>query len=346
MSGIASQQPTKTRHNFSTLPKAEAACMRPLIFVLLAAPFPCHSLESRCASHDELKACEHSSQSDEENFTEQKSYPTYTKDKLRLKPYEPSYLVIKSHASGLNKFKEEYTSLNAHFSFSYDFYYPKSQLWKVFGSYTGEFDFYFQTRESDPVINRLNNPALHLRLADTASWPQKLTADYIDFAIEHKSDGQTKRIDAENLAEANVAYQSGDERYFDDFDMGDNFFSTELKFHRSRQSLYIKLKLYPEGKEEEINWGDLAGQQVTIEDFDRWRFLYAARQKNGNQFSAEWTLGDRWFKSDSFNFDYMFNVKNALPLYIRYHSGPLETQSNYSYPVDSIAIGIKLAPYL
>lgn len=320
--------------------------MRLAILAILAAAFSCHALESECSSQDETKVCEDAHHNEEDNFTEKKSYPKYSKNELRLKPYEPSYLVIKSHASGSNKFTRNYTSINAHFSFSYDFYYPKSELWKLFGSYTGEFDFYYTTRESDPVINRLNNPALHIRLADKFSWTEKLKADYIDLAIEHKSNGQTKSIDFKNLAEANAAYKSGEERYFDDFDMGDNYFSTELKFRQSRQSFYIKLKLYPENKEEEINWGDLAGKQVTIEDFDRWRLLYAARQKNGNQFSAEWTIGDRWFKSDSFNFDYMFNVKNALPLYIRYHSGPLETQSNYSYPVDSIAIGIKFAPYL
>jgi hypothetical protein len=143
----------------------------------------------------------------------------------------------------------------------------------------------------------------------------------------------------------NSAYYSGNERYFDDIDMGDNFLSTELRFKRAYYNYYLKLKLYPENKDEEIIWGDLASRHITMEDFDRWRFLYSAKQENGNEFSFEWTLGDKWFKTDSFNIDYMFVIANSIPLYLRYHTGPLETQANYSYPVDSIAIGIKLRPY-
>lgn len=320
--------------------------MKNALFLIMTASAPCLSSVNDPGCCNTTSLTEATAPSTEENFTEKLSQPKYPKEMLRLKPYEPSYLVLKSHSSGSNKYKKEYTGLNAHFSFSYDFFAADNYRWKVFGSYTGEFDFYLLARDSDPVINRLNNPAVHLRLLDRASWPNRVGADFIDFALEHKSDGQTQLIQEENLTSMNEAYYKGNERYFDDIDMGDNYFSAEAKFSKTRHNLYIKFKLYPEGKEEEIIWGNLAGKNVTIEDFDRWRILYTAKQKNGNEFSAAWTIGDRWFKADSFNVDYMINICNTFPLYFRFHSGPLETQSNYSFPVNSFAVGIKFAPYL
>ena len=74
----------------------------------------------------------------------------------RFKSYEPNY--------GIWRFiegDEDDDALTAHYSFRYDFRGGPGV--NLYLAYTGEFDFYMGTRESAPVINRLNNPAIHLR---------------------------------------------------------------------------------------------------------------------------------------------------------------------------------------
>jgi hypothetical protein len=65
------------------------------------------------------------------------------------------------------------------------------------------------------------------------------------------------------------------------------------------------------------------------------------------QVEAQWTVGDKGFKTDSLDLAWQWTEgKNwGLPLYVRYHVGPLNTLSNYTQRQDSIGVGVRFAAF-
>ncbi|MBI5891011.1 MAG: phospholipase A [Nitrosomonadales bacterium] len=281
--------------------------------------------------------------------------------RARLAPYEPSY--VKVHKS-----VGDDLTLRAHYSFKYTAYPVSNELesndgkscttniladehliypdGEIYLSYIGEFDFYMfdsPDRPSSPVINRISNPALHYRRhLENINW--------IDVGFEHRSNGQTTEVSSPaDAARVQQAYIQEDRVFFDGISRGSNYFSLEVhKLIRNADkdkeiSTYVKLKVYA-SKNSEITWGPLAGTNISISDYDRLRFLAKRALLGNDELTIEWMLGDKMLKTDSWNLDYQFSRSAALPLYIGFHFGPMQTLSDYTTEVKSISIGLKFAP--
>lgn len=258
----------------------------------------------------------------------------------RLKTFEPNYFVYRWS-------EDDEAALRAHFSLRYltcryqDDDAPVKILAnsEMFFSYTGEFDFYVNTRPSGPVINRISNPAIHLR-------KRKLplgVIDWVDFSFEHKSDGQSTEVTSlRDIERVELALLEHDHRYFDTISRGSNYFAVEVHVKGDWISAYSKLKLY-ESMDSAITWGDLRGKGIAISDYDRLTTVLRANL-GGGELSVDWTLGDKLLKTDSWNADYLISKAWAIPLYFRVHHGPLYTLSNYTKTEDYFGIGVKLVP--
>lgn len=216
----------------------------------------------------------------------------------------------------------------------------------LYFSYTGEFDFYARTRPSDPVINRLSNPALHLQLdRNYLAWLES-RFEWIDVAFEHRSNGQVTEVDTpQEAARAQLAYDTNDHVYFDSLSRGSNYFSIEARVTSGDEmtSYSAKLKKYV-SQNTEITWGPLAGTNTMISDYDRLKLLVRHRMNAKSDFSVEWTIGDQGFNTDSFNVGFLPNRDWPFPLYIRYHSGPMHTLSNYTENQSYLGIGFEFTP--
>jgi hypothetical protein len=207
---------------------------------------------------------------------------------------------------------------------------------EIYFSYTGEFDYYVDTRPSGPVVNRINNPAFHLRkFLKSVEW--------VDFSFEHKSDGQSTEVTtSRDIESVELAYRDRDFRYFDTISRGSNYLAVEIKAQNDFITSFAKLKLY-ESMDSEITWGDQKGKGITIADYDRLTTVLRANIGDG-EISLDWTIGDKLLKTDSWNADYLISKKWAVPLYFRAHYGPLYTLSNYTKNENYLGIGVKLTP--
>lgn len=216
----------------------------------------------------------------------------------------------------------------------------------LYFSYTGEFDFYARTRPSDPVINRLSNPALHLQFKNNDwTWPDS-RFKWIDIAFEHRSNGQVTEVDtAQEIARAQLAYDTNDHTFFDSISRGSNYFSLQAMVESSDKmtSYTAKLKKYV-SQNTEITWGPLAGTNTMISDYDRVKLLIRHRMDTKSDFSIEWTIGDQGLSTDSINLSYLPNRDWAFPIYFRYHSGPMHTLSNYTENQNYLGFGFEFIP--
>lgn len=268
----------------------------------------------------------------------------HEKDIVRLTAYEPNYFIYRTGSNDEN-------ALRVHYSFKYMLADKKLNAGSVlfdknsiFASYTGEFDFYVGTRESSPVVNRINNPAFHFRHSLSDNKPcdeDKGRFEWIDFSLEHKSNGQAEDAGSPRGAErAARAYTENDRYYFDTVSRSSNFIAMEAKY-KSHYSAYAKLKLYI-SDESEITWGNKANKGIDLEDYDRAKLGFSKTFAD-SEFSVTWTLGDELLKTDSFDVDYTHSIA-GIPFVIRYHNGPMFSLSNYAEPENYIGIGFKLIP--
>ena len=219
--------------------------------------------------------------------------------------------------------------------------------------YTGEFDFYWGTRPSSPVINRISNPGFHFRQYNEGRW------QWWDLGIEHRSNGQT--VDAHAQVQtpagpvnaAQLAYEKGDHAYFDAISRATNYLTAETHYLLNPSfDLYARIKFLYFGTETDVTWGPLADQNVKMRDYDRFRFIltytFGGRRPDrtlGEQSSlfAEWTVGDKALQSDSMNVGLYLPIPTRagrLPFFVRLHLGPMETLSNYTKSQSSIGVGL------
>ena len=263
---------------------------------------------------------------------------SFTKGATRFRSFEPNYFVYRWS-------EEDDAALRAHFSVSYlsceygnDAPVFLLKNTEVFFSYTGEFDYYVNTRPSGPVVNRINNPAIHLR-----KFLENI--DWIDFSFEHKSDGQSTEVTfPRDVERAELAFIERDFRYFDTISRGSNYFGTEIKVKNDLITSFVKLKIY-ESMNSAITWGNQKGKGITIADYDRLTTVLRANIGNG-EISLDWTIGDKLFKTDSWNADYLISKEWPVPLYFRAHYGPLYTLSNYTKNENYFGVGVKLTPFI
>ena len=292
----------------------------------------------------------------------------------RFRGYEPTYAIYKWT-------QDDESTIRAHFSFRYLIFTPDcvgayrrtsaepdrkaalQNLQQCFDTpsphewylmYTGEFDFYWGTRASGPVINRISNPGFHYRL-----YKRTHGFEWFDVGIEHRSDGQTVDVHDEvatpagNVKTAELAYQKGDHAYFDTLSRDTNYLTAETHYLLSNSlDVYARVKYLYFGNETEITWGPLADQNIKMRDYDRFRFIlnWTFGQRRANKTRAEqagaffeWTLGDKALWNDSLNVGLYLPVpwgSGNVPLFARLHLGPMETLSNYTKSQSSFGIGL------
>ncbi len=250
---------------------------------------------------------------------------------------------------------------------------------EYFVTYTGEFNFYAFTRDSSPVINRISNPAFHYRkYLEGNSLYGFASLRWFDVAIEHRSDGQV--IDADERIEdassvndgrykAQVEFENGNHEYFDAISRGANFISIEGRFqiggsHNNDTSkckttvacfdLWLSLKPIYLSMDSNVTWGSAKNRKMKFSDYDRGRLVLSNTVFTKNKFiseieiGGEWTIGDELLDTDSINLNLIltlnggiFGENTKIPLYIRYHNGPMNTLSDYTKEQESLGIGLR-----
>ena len=216
---------------------------------------------------------------------------------------------------------------------------------EFFLAYTGEFDFYLNTRASGPVINRISNPGIYLRkyFAD-----QRFSS--LMLSLEHRSNGQVTEIDETDsgVLKTQTAFANDNHEYFDGISRGSNYFELEAKFKPSEvDRLYASIKKYI-NQDSAVNWGPTAANNPKIADYDRIRLLWTRQMvifDRQSEFALEWLIGDRGLETDSFDIDFMYPISfwgADFPFFIKYHGGPMNTLSDYTREQDTLGFGIKL----
>ena len=311
-------------------------------------------------------------------------------EQWRFQPFEPNY--------GLWQWTEDDDqALEAHYSFKYLFTAPDCtdkhrskkktikqcidgywNRWDVFIAYTGEFDFYMQTRDSSPIVNRINNPTIHARrYMGEMDGGRFSTLRYLDLAFQHLSNGQT--FDAETMENGAFVAQTAfltdpNSAFFDSVSRSANFISVEARFrlgnHRNKKNpitgrclgtkgcydLWLRLIPWYVTDDNIVTWGPGAGRRDRIADYDRLRIIFAynrefpkERDKSGLralEYSLAWRIGDDLFKTDSFDFSIFLpwqigSRRWSLPFYAQYHYGPMNNLSNYTRKQSSFGIGLR-----
>jgi hypothetical protein len=232
----------------------------------------------------------------------------------------------------------------------------------VFFSYTGEFDFYMGTRDSSPVINRMNNPALHINtLIDQKDWRKTKDINswkirFIDLGIEHRSNGQDKDVDELNdngALRTVVAYDEGDDEFFDSISRSADYLSFavgSMNIARDANNYKVSLKAYLDD-DSDVNWGSKAGDQPSFQDYDVVR-IYLSKKLDFVESSwlpsltlaTEYTIGEEMLDTDSADVMLIaqlrfFDGTLELPLFAKAHFGPMDTLSNYTDSVTSFGVG-------
>jgi len=225
-------------------------------------------------------------------------------------------------------------------------------------AYTGEFDFYVNTRPSGPVINRTSNPAVFGRLDFYHP-----VFNWVEFGFQHRSDGQAFEIyDPRTPGAVNpqirAAYAANDVAFFDTISRGSNYFSLATGYGsedqtngRSTLELSASVKMYT-SQDTAVNWGPLANTGVSILDYDvaNLSFSYGLIDSGilkGTRVLLEYMIGRDLLKKDSGDVslfvpltldpdhnDWMF------PFYIRAHFGPMDRLSDYTRVHNSVGAGL------
>lgn len=240
---------------------------------------------------------------------------------------------------------------------------------EFFFTFTGEFDFYVSSRDSGPVINRISNPALHFRkYLGKSTNLGAMSLRWLDLGLEHRSNGQVVEadvtIDDPGSADfgrfrTQVEFESNNHEYFDALSRSANYLSIEGKFQVGKyydqdeslcdttakcMQLYVSVKPFYSNVEADVTWGSLANTDVTFSDYDRLRIIAANKFADDVELSLEWTIGDEGFDTDSININLGYPISvwgMKLPLYIRYHHGPMNTLSDYTREQNAWGIGLR-----
>lgn len=253
-------------------------------------------------------------------------------------------------------------AIRGHFSFKYTMlgtpYVParsrvsdpkadKNKGWEFFLAYTGEFDFYYGTRASGPVINRLNNPAVYGRLPLQRYFGLGDKDDNVYLSLEHRSNGQVTDVASPLGRERAIrAYDIQDRHFFDAISRGSDFIAGTLELvdvaKEQVRDLDLRLKVRRFfHQENSVTWGPEAARGPSLNDYDRVTASVSWRNQLG-WFDLTWRLGDGRGRTDSWTLGYQVSQQN-FPLYVRLHRGPMNTLSNYTQRQDSLGFGFRFA---
>jgi hypothetical protein len=246
---------------------------------------------------------------------------------------------------------------------------------EFFFSYTGEFDFYWLgERPSSPVVNRLNNPAIHGRQYINKEIMSAAFLRWVDIGLEHLSNGQSNDVDervAGGRLRTQVESENDNHEYFDTLSRGTNYVSIEGRFEfggngNKRECKnswkcvdhWASIKLFYFNEDSDVTWGSLANKDVSFADYERARFIVSDTGPIGlpwlpkAEIAVEWVIGDKLLATDSYNISLRLPVRITFPwvekinpqLYVRYHNGPMNTLSNYTASQDAFGVGLTFKP--
>lgn len=273
----------------------------------------------------------------------------------RFQPHELNYAIWQTSQSDEQAAEVQY-------SFKYKIYdHDKKDFdsQDFYLSYTGKFDFYMNTRDSGPVINRTSNPAVHHRIyfRNDRLW--------IDTSLEHRSDGQVtdaKKKDDSGQYLTQTEYKQGHHQYFDGISRGANYLSVTpgMKYGEGvhpNQTGYggeieVQAKFFYFDEESEMTWGKYAGTGTGFSNFDLFRIKAAHTQPFKFWFfrdvtvGTEYLIGKNGFATDSVDLYLILRLAPGdfnIPLMVKAHFGPMERLSNYTQPINTIGGGLSLA---
>jgi outer membrane phospholipase A len=293
-----------------------------------------------------------------------------------FRPYEDSF-IIRNRMRNNGWAKDDESALPAHFSFKYSFCGPRvgrggseepveapispislCPTWavvnkaEIFVAYTGEFDFYLGTRASGPVINRLSVPGAYVRLPLRAlpilgnGWED---VDSLEIGYEHRSNGQVTEVTGARGTEiARANYAGGNREYFDTISRSANYFTLAIDrrapLNAKNFDLNAKLRFVSGSQDSNVTWGPLADAGHRLSSYDRLELRASYRLPGPHRVDVQWRVGDKGLSTDSWTFGWLWNI-GELPLYFRYHRGPMNTLSNYTQRQDSFGVGLLLSRF-
>lgn len=218
---------------------------------------------------------------------------------------------------------------------------------EIFVSLTGKYDFYFlnddkQTinRKSEKVVNRFFNPALHFQRI----FPKNSNIDWIDIAIEHLSNGQSRDAEKHLFVVGDNNYEASDSN-----NISMNFLSISGQILKDIDNINFKFF----GKAVLKYWNN-DGLSTTIykngskvnnfEDYHRLKVGMILETKGEEKWLSELSFTGYDFLS----FDALVSIPvlsflNADGLVLRYHNGHLSRLSNYALKEKTISVGIGVA---
>lgn len=255
----------------------------------------------------------------------------------RYSAYQPNFIVAR-HSEG------DDNAIRARLSVKFRLAPVDREPANWYFKYTTEFDYYVTSRPSGPVVGRIHNPGFHGRLTRHHSFPGFL--EFLDAGLEHRSNGQAVEVRSPaDAARAQIAYDSGDHRYFDSVSRGADYLSLEAKANLTgSDDVYVKGKLFI-SQDSVITWGPLANTGTRVADYDRYTLRYTRDLSHGSDLDVEWTLGDRGLSTDSVNVALGLGIWKEVPLYFRVHFGPMNTLSNYTQSQRMIGFGVNFRPW-
>ena len=221
----------------------------------------------------------------------------------------------------------------------------KAEDIEVFSSYTGVFDFYARSRESDPVINRTSNlgilhvrfPGRLLHLDDTS----------MEVSLEHRSTGQVfEPTTASGTATAQRNYDRADSdarQFFDTLSRGSNYVGVQASWKTdvANQPVHFRLQYHAYiNQHSEVTWGPFKDSGRTIKDYDLVTVQASIPTEKYGEWGAAWKVGTSGLKTDSFDINWQAPACWNLPLYLNIHSGGMNTLSNFTQRQDSIGLGL------
>ena len=237
---------------------------------------------------------------------------------------------------------------------------------ETFFSLTGRYDFYAFNddlgsinRESEQVVNRFFNPALHTRLI----FPKSDKLEFIDIGIEHLSNGQSGDPIAENFtAGENDNYEASDSNSISMF-----FPSISAQLLLNNEKDDIKYKVFARAILEywstELDIFSETGVKIGKDDFPDYHKFKIGLILESNSIAEDTNIDeDEWLLELSFtghkkkSFDAFLSYPvNRIPgvsildrigfedFLLRYHNGYLSRLSNYGLKEETYGIGFGVA---
>lgn len=268
----------------------------------------------------------------------------------RFVPFDVNYLTYASPKYDYND-----RPLEAQVSLRYNFWNNQ----RLYMHFTNRFDFYLKTRESSPVVVRDERIGVRW-IFNTDMFGLLEEGDgLIEAGITHWSNGQRTVVTDDITAPNGVTKEKYLKAYkiYKKSGTSESDSARDLVDSLSRSRNYIDLSAtfrnfenltLSVGGKVDVLRGDTEDKvygnidpDANFRHYDSFTFAtkYDIRKFS---FIYQLRIGEMFLATDSHDFSIRYN-KDGFPLFIRYHHGPFQRLSDYTRPIDSIAIGFELS---